>query len=140
MLSIGKMGSGQSAYYIALAREDYYMDGGEPPGQWHGRGAEDLGLSGTVQGEELTRAFEGFHPREDRALIRNAGSERHQPGWDLTYSAPKSVSTLWSQADPETRQIIEEAHREAVKAGLSYMEENAAVTRRGAGGAYVRIP
>lgn len=131
MLSIGAMGSGQSAYYVGLAREDYYQAGGEPPGVWWGRGARDLGLSGTVDGESLSRLFEGFHPRSDSALIQNAGSENHQPGWDLTFSAPKSVSTLWSQADPATRKIIQEAHLAAVQGALSYLQDEAAITRRG---------
>ncbi len=29
MLSIGAMGSGQGAYYTGLAREDYYLEGGD---------------------------------------------------------------------------------------------------------------
>jgi hypothetical protein len=40
MLSIGKMTMGQQDYYATLAREDYYLEGGEPPGRWLGRGAE----------------------------------------------------------------------------------------------------
>ena len=131
MLSIGRMGSGQSGYYVGLAREDYYQAGGEPPGVWYGKGARDLGLNGTVEGESLARLFEGFHPHDDRALIQNAGSPRHQPGWDLTFSAPKSVSTLWSQADPETRKMIQEAHFASVKDALDYLQDAAAITRRG---------
>ena len=38
MLSIGAMGHGQGTYYVGLAQEDYYLQGGEPPGQWLGRG------------------------------------------------------------------------------------------------------
>lgn len=134
MLSIGAMGGGQAGYYIGLSREDYYQGGGEPPGVWYGQGARDLGLSGTVVGGELERLFAGFHPRSDTALIQNAGERDHQPGWDLTFSAPKSVSTLWSQASPETRALIEDAHFAAVKMALFYIEDAAAITRRGKGG------
>ena len=35
--------SSLSNSYLELAREDYYMGGGDPPGQWHGRGAGVLG-------------------------------------------------------------------------------------------------
>lgn len=135
MLSIGAMGHGQAGYYLGLAREDYYLAGGEPPGVWQGRGARDLGLSGPVEAEALTRLLEGFHPRDGRALIQNAGAAEHQPGWDLTFSAPKSISVLWSQAEPETRAVIQAAHFAAVQAGLGYLEEEAAMTRRGKGGA-----
>ena len=134
MLSIGAMKSGQQGYYLTLAREDYYLNGGEPLGLWHGQGAADLGLTGPVDGTALTRVFEGFHPTEDRALVQNAGAEDRQAGWDLTFSAPKSVSVLWSQADEATRRILQQAHFAAVKAGLDYLEDEVAVTRLGKGG------
>lgn len=133
MLSIGAMGAGQSVYYTGLSREDYYLAGGEPPGLWLGEGARDLGLTGRVDAPALSRLFDGAHPREDRALIQNAHAKDHQPGWDLTFSAPKSVSVLWSQADPATRKTIQDAHFAAVQAGLSYIEANT-TTRRGKGG------
>jgi len=44
MLSIGAMKSGQQGYYLTLAREDYYLNGGEPPGVWHGEGPPTWGL------------------------------------------------------------------------------------------------
>ena len=134
MLSIGAMGSGQGAYYLGLAREDYYVNGGEPPGVWFGQGAQDLGLSGVVEADALNRLFEGFHPQDDRALIQNAGAKDHQPGWDLTFSAPKSVSVLWSQSDGATRKIIQDAHFAAARMALAYLEDTAALTRRGRGG------
>ena len=136
MLSIGAMKGGQQGYYLSLAREDYYLNGGEPPGLWHGKGAADLALSGVVDGEALTRLFEGFHPTEDRSLIQQQRykDREHQPGWDLTFSAPKSVSVLWSQADEKTRKMLQGAHFAAVKAGLDYLEDEIAVTRKGKGG------
>ncbi len=64
MLSIGAMGSGQAAYYMGLAREDYYLQGGEPPGQWQGQGANDLGLLGSVvDAASLNRLFRGIPPQ-----------------------------------------------------------------------------
>lgn len=134
MLSIGSLGKGQAAYYVGLAQEDYYLEGGEPPGKWLGQGAKDLDIEGKVNGEQLTRLFEGRHPENSKALIQNAGEPNHQPGWDLTFSAPKSVSVLWSQASPEVRQAIQEAHFAAVQAAVGYIEDNAAITRRGKGG------
>lgn len=138
MLSIGAMAAGQATYYLELAREDYYLEGGEPPGRWFGRGAEALRLAGAVEKKELHRLFDGFSPR-GKPLIQNAGDLRHQPGWDLTFSAPKSVSVLWSQADQATRKEIQQAHDAAVKAALSYLEETAAFSRIGKGG-HGRVP
>lgn len=134
MLSIGAMGHGQGAYYTSLGREDYYVAGGEPPGRWHGRGAAQLGLGGRVTAEQLAQLMKGYHPGDGRALIQNAGAKEHQPGWDCTFSAPKSVSVLWSQASDEVRQEIQEAHQRAVSAALDYLQDTAAITRRGKGG------
>ena len=57
MLSIGKMTMGQDGYYATLAREDYYLKGGEPPGQWLGSGAEALRLYGQVDNERFKELF-----------------------------------------------------------------------------------
>lgn len=135
MLSIGAMGAGQGNYYLDLAREDYYLEGGEPPGQWYGRGTEAFGFTGTVEREALRNLLLGVSPEGDRPLIQNAGEADHQPGWDLTFSAPKSVSALWAVTDFETRQIIQEAHYQAVTKALDYLQDEAAYTRRGKGGA-----
>ena len=135
MLSIGAMGAGnQGEYYLNLAKEDYYLEGGEPPGIWSGLGAENLQLHGNVERKQLRNLLAGFSPDGKQKLVQNAGQEDRQPGWDLTFSAPKSVSTLWSQVGPEERQALQKAHDEAVKAALQYLEDNAAVTRRGQGG------
>src|SRR6478735_1903250 len=95
MLSVSAMSGGQGAYYTGLAREDYYLEGGEPPGWWQGRGAQLLGLEGQVDKEIFAALFSGLDGR-GTPLVQNAGSPDRQPGWDLTFSAPKSVSVLWS--------------------------------------------
>lgn len=127
------MGAAQGNYYLQLAREDYYHAGGEPSGQWWGRGAETLGLGSYVAPVALRALFRGFHPG-GRALIQNAGAPDHQPGWDLTFSAPKGVSVLWSQAPEPLRERIQALHHAAVGAALYYLEEEGALTRRGRGG------
>ena len=132
MLSIGAMGSGQGTYYVGLAREDYYLEGGEPPGQWVGQGSTDLGLAGVVERDQFLNLFAGVD-KDGAPLVQNAGDAKRQPGWDLTFSAPKSVSTLWAVADEGTRRAIQDAHFEAVKSALKTMEE-IAITRRGKGG------
>ena len=37
------------------------------------------------------------------------------PGYDLTFSPVKSVSTLWAVADPAVAAVIERAHQAAVQ-------------------------
>jgi conjugative relaxase-like TrwC/TraI family protein len=138
MLSIAAMKHGQADYYLELAREDYYLQGGEPPGVWWGSGAAALNLRGTVEPEALRQLLQGFGP-DGSVLTQNAGHPRRQCGWDLSFSAPKTVSVLWSQADPDTRRVIEEAHFAAVKAALTYLEDTAAFSRIGKGGTH-RVP
>jgi conjugative relaxase-like TrwC/TraI family protein len=55
-------------------------------------------------------------------------------GYDLSFSPVKSVSTLWAVAPREVAAIIEQAHHDAVKDTLTWLEENATYTRRGKGG------
>lgn len=134
MPSIAAMASGQERYYTELAREDYYLAGGEPPGYWLGKGAHALGLDGAVEKVALSHLFSGLDPEGKRPLVQLQKGRDHQPGRDHTFSAPKSVSVLWSVAPPDLREAIERAHARAVQAAVSYLEETAAWTRRGRGG------
>jgi conjugative relaxase-like TrwC/TraI family protein len=137
MLSIGKMGSGQEGYYLELASEDYYLEGGEPPGLWWGGGASHLGLEGEVARDALRALMDGVRPGPGDPLIQRQAyrdGRARTPGWDLTFSAPKSVSVLWSQAPQEIRERIQAAHLAAVKEALTYLEQEASFTRRGHGG------
>jgi TrwC relaxase len=51
------------------------------------------------------------------------------PGYDLTFSPVKSVSTLWAVADPALAAMIERAHQAAVKDALVFIEKHALFTR-----------
>lgn len=130
------MTGGQEEYYLHLSREDYYLAGGEPPGMWIGRGAQALGLTGKVERDALSGVLAGRGPagiRLGQAQVYSDGRAR-QPGWDLTFSAPKSVSVLWSQSDGQVRATIQDAQAHAVRESLKYLEDVAAITRRGKGG------
>lgn len=137
MLSICHMSLGSEQYYLTLAAEDYYLQGGEPPGRWIGSGASAMGLVGEVDAKALKELFNGYDP-EGKALVRNAGVTtgklRRKPGWDLTFSAPKSVSLIWSQLDRHGRRKIEAAHQAAVERAIAFIEQQAALSRRGKGG------
>lgn len=149
MLSISPpMAAGQGGYYVNLAREDYYLEAaGEPLGVWFGRGAPRLGLSGAVGREEFARLFAGFDPKIEvdgaapaapRKLVQNAGKPERQCGWDLTFSAPKSVSVLWALADGDLSSSVRQAHDQAVKSALRYLEDVAGYSRVGAAGERVK--
>jgi conjugative relaxase-like TrwC/TraI family protein len=158
MLSVAKLSPGQEFYYqrsVAAGLDDYFAGRGESPGVWTGRGAPDLGLEGVVQDGQLARLVRGVHPTRDERLRkhpkkREISVERIHPetgerrtetktlspvaGFDLVFSCPKSVSLLHALGDEETRLAVNEAHRSAWQAALTYLEDEACITRRGRGG------
>jgi conjugative relaxase-like TrwC/TraI family protein len=134
MLTIGKLGKGQENYYlekVAEGQEDYYSGEGEEAGQWMGDAATELGLSGEVSPDQLVAMLTGINPATGEPLGLRAGPS--VPGFDLTFSAPKSVSLTWALGDPETAAAAKAAHLRSVEAALDYMQANACLTRRGDG-------
>jgi len=141
VLSIGVMKTAGWEYYareVADGLEDYYAGAGEAPGVWTGVGASVAGFSGTVTSDALALAFgDARHPVSG---VRLGGGWRAEGviGFDATFSAPKSVSLLFALGDPELRAQVRAAHVTAVEdAGLAYLEEHAAFTRRGRNGVMV---
>lgn len=104
--------------------EDYYLSGEEPDGIWWNPSALFAGDEGTIaDGETLDSAdfyklYRGVHPRTGEPLVRNAGSDKRCPAYDLTFNADKTVSALWAIAPPEFRSRIEDAHNDAVRVAL----------------------
>lgn len=135
MLSIS-MPLSDPEYVLSMARLNYYTEGGEPLGQWFGGGAEALGLSGTVDQTVLRRLFQGRSADGSTDLVQNVGSKDRQCGWDLTFSAGKSISVVWAVADPLQKKAIEAAHDAAVKQALEFLQAEAVWTRRGKGSLY----
>jgi conjugative relaxase-like TrwC/TraI family protein len=136
VLSIAKLAAGQQHYYVsAVAKgvEDYYTGKGEAPGEWLPTGGSGaLALNGRVADEDLHLVLTGADPRDGAQIIR---SSRRIPGFDATFSAPKSVSLLYALGDADTSKHAVEAHDAAVAAAVGYLERVAAFGRRGAGGA-----
>jgi conjugative relaxase-like TrwC/TraI family protein len=163
MLSIAKLSPGQEAYYeaaVAQGVEDYYAGRGESLGVWHGSAAAGLGLVGVVRDGDLGQLMRGCDPASGRQLRRSVGVRRIQveqldattgerrlverelrpvAGFDLVFSAPKSVSLLHALGDERIRFETSQAHQAAWQAALSYLEETACATRRGRNG-IVREP
>lgn len=140
MLTIGKLGISQENYYldkVAQGAEDYYSGEGEAEGRWMGDAAEELGLDGEVGPDQLKAMLTGRNPVDGEPLVgmRGVPSRGAVPGFDLTFSAPKSVSLLWALGGAETGAAVSRAHGRAVEAALGYMQREACWTRRGAGGA-----
>jgi len=139
MLSIGKLGAGQHSYYlgkVAEGAEDYYSGEGEAAGYWLGDSAGDLGLQGKVDGDHLVAMLAGNDPATSLPLgLKSPRWREPVPGFDLTFSAPKSVSLTWALGGHPVSGQVAEAHRVAVGEALSYLERHACWARRGRGGA-----
>ena len=113
------------------AVEDYYSQGSEAtPSRWMGSAAEALDLSGPVDREDHLRTLQGFDPRTGEALVQKAGENRRY-AFDLTFSAPKSVSIVWAVGSKEVKKGIEAAQDRAVEKTLAFIEEKFALGRRG---------
>ena len=140
--SISARGGAQAAlgYYGHLGQDDYYLRGHEPPGGWAGEAAARLSLDGPVVRSEFEAALNGIDPKTGERLTSLGGRQKsHSAGWDMTFSAPKSVSVLWALSDADQRVGIEIAQRSAVTVATKHLEQTAAYGRRGKGGA-IREP
>lgn len=102
----------------------YYLDGDEPPGRWLGRGADALGLIGKVDDDDFLALMDGRDPLSGE-LLGTSHHERTVRGFDVTCSAPKSVSVLFAIGDDHVRNEVLEAHDAAVAAAFGWIENHA---------------
>jgi conjugative relaxase-like TrwC/TraI family protein len=116
-------GAEAGAYYVEKEL-GYYLDDGEPPGQWRGNGAAELGLDGLVVDDDFLALIAGLDPRTGD-LLGTGHTERTVRGFDVTCSAPKSVSVLFALGDDHVRDQTLAAHDAAVDAVIGWIEEHA---------------
>ena len=119
-------------YVLSVQSLGYYTRiGGDVEGRglWFGEGAAALGLSGEVNPNILRNLFEGKSPDGQEQLVRRGHKKKRQGGWDLTFSAPKSVTMLWALGTPEQKAAVEAAHMKAVEKALKEIEALAGFTR-----------
>ena len=95
--------------------------------RWHGGGAEALGLPERVSRRRFVEVLEGHVPGTDIRLGRIVdGKHQHRPGWDCTFSAPKSVSL---EALLHDNKAVMRAHDASVRAALDWIEAEFLQTR-----------
>lgn len=109
-------------YYEA---DDYYAEGGLAPSEWLGEGVQALKLTGAVDHEQFAQLLAGHVAGQELGTMRD-GEWEHRPGWDVTFSAPKSVSIMAEVAGD--RRLIA-AHERAVKTVLELAEQHFSATR-----------
>lgn len=100
-ITVSKHAAAASKYFEeGLSKQDYYSEKGEVNGLWHGRTAERLGLSGEVTKSDFEKLASNQHPQtEEQLTVRNSPNRR--AGYDATFSAPKSVSLVYSMTQDE---------------------------------------
>ncbi len=129
MLTIRAMTGGAGYAQRHLEHSDYFDQNRTVQGEWHGRGAELLVLNGTVTHEQFEAVREGLHPETGEFLRPRHSADRlgtdgdveskARSLYDLTFSAPKSVSV---QALVGGDERLLEAHRQAVGVALQEAE------------------
>lgn len=126
MLTIRAMSDGKAYSSKHLEHNDYYAEGERVVGEWQGRGAALLGLSGTVSTADFESVRQGLQPGTDKFLrVRRSADRTAVDGtklaqgrnlYDFTISAPKSFSVLAIIGGDER---LIGAHRTAVAETLS---------------------
>ncbi|MFC4251598.1 MobF family relaxase [Sinimarinibacterium flocculans] len=128
MLTISRLRDSAAAvsYY---EKDDYYTtrtESSDAQGQWWGAAAQRLGLSGAVDPDTFKNLLDGKLPN-------GTSLKTTQPGWDLTFSAPKSVSIM-VEAFGDAR--LREAHERAVEKALAYLQKHSTAYRQRGGWAW----
>jgi conjugative relaxase-like TrwC/TraI family protein len=149
VVGVTKIGRRNANYWInavAEGGEDYYTKPGEAPGEWMGTLVAELDLAGDVDRDAYAAVLAGKHPQSGKALVNRPTQRRYidadgrerqlDPilGYDVRFSAPKSVSLLYGVGSPEVRGAILRAHDGAVAQAVSYLERHACFVQRGKGG------
>lgn len=123
-----------SDYYTN--QTEYYIDDGAPTGRWFCPSGQ-LGITdhATVSKNHFEQLFQCLDETGE-PYLSNPRSDRI-PAFDVTLSAPRSVSLLWAFSETDIRKAIEMAQDRAARATLQLLEKEAAFARRGRGGMHL---
>ncbi|HEY3431333.1 MAG TPA: MobF family relaxase [Rhodocyclaceae bacterium] len=125
MLSVKRIMDGGYIEDSVKRTEEYVSEGKEPPGEYFGKGAAALGLSGKLKKGELSDLLKGLHPKTGEKIFEV--DDASVIGFDKTFSASKSVSILAAVADKKTRDEIHLAFRQSVDAAMAKFEDETRV-------------
>jgi conjugative relaxase-like TrwC/TraI family protein len=146
VITVHPLGRGPKVadYYLSHQACDhlgYYHRADAVPGRWIGSGARALGLAHDFDNidADLLRGFLAGRGLDGAQLVPPVmrHDEHGQPydarrvGFDLTFSAPKSVSVLYGLASSEVATQVALAHRVAVGQAMEVFERLAARAARG---------
>src|SRR5438128_1165594 len=118
----------QAESYYAKSDSGYYLQADDLRREWGGKGAAMLGLAGPPDYEQFKRLLQGLDPHTGEQLTAKLSDDR-VPGWDVTASVPKGVTTALERGDDRIRDVIWDAGRKA----LGELEEMATTRVRKGG-------
>ena len=136
VMSLWKLRVGVESYYLAQVAsglDEYYTGAGEATGRWAGGGSSLLGLIDEVTGEDLRAVLAGLAPGTGFTPngTQLTSHPRRVPGFDSTFSVPKSVSVVYALGDPLVQSAVIEACETALAESLAWLEREACFVRRG---------
>jgi conjugative relaxase-like TrwC/TraI family protein len=134
MLGVHRVGLHGADYYLSDLGTELPVP---VPVRWAGRAAEDLGLTGAFDAAAFRALLTGRHPATGRALRTGQATVA---GYDLTFSAPKSVSVLFGLGGDDVAQAVLDAQAQAVAGALRYLEWHALSAVRQAQSARSIVP
>ena len=141
MLTIRAMTGGEGYAQRHLQQSDYYDQNRTVEGKWHGRGTELVGLKGEVTSEDFEAVGQGLDAQTGEFLRQRHGADRIASNgeeqskarslYDMTFSAPKSVSIMATVGGDERlitvhETAVREALEEATRVRLAGLNENRA--------------
>jgi conjugative relaxase-like TrwC/TraI family protein len=127
-----------SGYYTRQRETEYYAGSNEPVGHWYAP-AGDFGLAdgSAVERQAFKRLYDAVD-EDGRPLLDKVRQHKERtPAFDVTLSAPRSVSLAWAFASYETKRLIEAAQQRAARVTLAMLEREATWARRGRNGTYI---
>jgi conjugative relaxase-like TrwC/TraI family protein len=120
------VGQAKKYYSEGLTREGYYAEGQEMAGEWGGKAAKFLGLSGSVQKREFVMLCDNLHPETGEPLTPRFNDKR-RVGYDFNFNPPKPV-TVAAMIFKDER--IFPAFQESVRLTMQEVEKSAATRVR----------
>ncbi|MEL6263589.1 MAG: MobF family relaxase [Cyanobacteria bacterium J06626_6] len=125
MLSTSNLSAAQAENYFV--KDDYYTEEEQHEASfWLGKGAKNLGLTGTVEKTVFGELLSGTGPGGEVLSGKEIDPKKRRAATDFTFSAPKSVSIA---ALVQRDERVLAAHHQAVAKAMSVLEERYAQTR-----------
>jgi len=127
MLSLSKLSLGQAKTYYS--KDNYYT---QQLGELYGKGLNHLSLKkDDLTHENFVNLLKGINPITGEQLTAKR-NDKSVPGFDFTFSAPKSLSVAVEAAqiyDKDLASLLENLHNRAVNNTLSLIEKEHVKTR-----------